>query len=275
MRPDISEFSYGYALTEQLVRDFGPGKAAPRFPSLIKEGSLGYDLKLETPVRGSLFLQFKLSDRMIRKSVPEIRKYGLFPPGTEFFRMHLRPRRSSMQHDLLCGLAAKGERVYYAAPEFDTPADLDEAYRTKSVMQKSAFFAPLEIGRLAGTEPHHVSFLPGEAFGWLFSEPVKVRRFASEIDALMPAEAGSVRPLEEELSRITNSMSSVLQRAGQRIASISSWDVPPPRPFFELPALRAVYMARVFFNCELILVGNTPRVEQANPTQALPDDAME
>ena len=39
MRPDISEFSYGYALTETLISTVPRRlKAAPVFPSLIEEG---------------------------------------------------------------------------------------------------------------------------------------------------------------------------------------------------------------------------------------------
>jgi len=62
MKPKISEFSYGYAFTENLVDWVGSLlAAAPVFPSLIEEGKAngGYDLKLQF---GSvpLFLQFKL-----------------------------------------------------------------------------------------------------------------------------------------------------------------------------------------------------------------------
>lgn len=42
MKPDISEFSYGYAVTEALIWDEGlPIVGAPIFPSLIEEGRSG------------------------------------------------------------------------------------------------------------------------------------------------------------------------------------------------------------------------------------------
>jgi len=37
MTPEISEFSYGFALTNELV-GWAPVAAAPLFPSLIEEG---------------------------------------------------------------------------------------------------------------------------------------------------------------------------------------------------------------------------------------------
>ena len=106
MRPDISEFSYGYALTETLVDALG-GRltAAPLFPSLRDEARLGYDLKIATP-GFVLFLQFKLSEGMVRASAHEISQDSRFAPVASsatsalFYRMHLRPRRHSAQHKI-------------------------------------------------------------------------------------------------------------------------------------------------------------------------------
>ncbi len=66
MKPDISEFSYAYALVEDLiVWQKTSLTAAPIFPSLIKEGRSGggYDVRLDRPSI-PLFLQFRLSDYM-------------------------------------------------------------------------------------------------------------------------------------------------------------------------------------------------------------------
>jgi len=70
MTPDISEFSYGFALTHELIALAGePLRAAPIFPSLIEEGRAGggYDVHLDVP-GFPLFLQFKRSDCMVRRS---------------------------------------------------------------------------------------------------------------------------------------------------------------------------------------------------------------
>ncbi|WP_439868978.1 hypothetical protein [Pseudomonas syringae] len=67
MKPEMSEFSYGFAFTNELIH--APDShvvAAPEFPSLQKEGkpSGGYDVKI--PFGSPLFLQFKLSHFMAR-----------------------------------------------------------------------------------------------------------------------------------------------------------------------------------------------------------------
>lgn len=63
MQPDISEFSYGYALTEEFIFRSGmPLRAAPLFPSLLSEGKTGGGFDVSIPFVGyPLFLQFKLS----------------------------------------------------------------------------------------------------------------------------------------------------------------------------------------------------------------------
>ena len=49
MTPEISEFSYGFALTNEIVA-WVPLKIARVFPSLIEEGKKGgYDLMLDMP----------------------------------------------------------------------------------------------------------------------------------------------------------------------------------------------------------------------------------
>ena len=100
MRPDISEFSFGFALTDEIINGTTfPLSAAPFFPSLIQEGrSGGYDVRLDRPGM-PLFLQFKLSDCMVSRGAKEIKDLRLFsdPP---FYRMKLRPSRYSRQHQI-------------------------------------------------------------------------------------------------------------------------------------------------------------------------------
>lgn len=160
MNPDISEFSYGYALTETLINAAPAAiRAAPVFPSLIEEGKTGggYDVKI--PFSGfPLFLQFKLSHYMVRDSAFEVQRRILCTP---FYRMHLRPTKHSQQHPMLLALEASGAAVYYAAPHFHTPADLNDAYLSKQVVDRSIFLKPSEIGLLPDDNTHHVSFRNG------------------------------------------------------------------------------------------------------------------
>lgn len=169
MKPDISEFSYAYALTSEFVRIFGlKSVGAPVFPSLQQEGRLGYDVKIPGI---PLFLQFKLSDYMTRASANQADVLGV-----PHYRMHLRPLRHSDQHELLRDLEATDQLVYYAAAGFHTPGELNLAYDDGMVVERSAFWAPSAIGPLPDANDHYVAFRPGDPFGYLCSEPIRVEK---------------------------------------------------------------------------------------------------
>jgi hypothetical protein len=169
MKPQLSEFSYGYAVTEAFVRLFRAGlTAAPLFPSLFQEGQPGggYDVMIQrwgVPV----FLQFKLSDCMVRGTAREAQEGRLTPP---FYRMHLRPRSLSDQHDLLLDLEQTGEEVYYVAPLFHTTDEFNQTYLSDTILRQSIFLRPGAIGGLADDGPHHVAF--GARNRWfVYSDP--------------------------------------------------------------------------------------------------------
>jgi hypothetical protein len=254
MVPRLSEFSYGYALTEQLARQLGPLAAAPRFPSLIEEGRLGYDLELTMPLKASMFLQFKLSERMVRRNVTELRPPTPLPITLPFFRMHIWPSSKSNQHALLYALAARGEWVWYVAPEFDTVDELNAAYVNRKVVQQSRFFDPAVIGVLPDDEKHHLAFEGGNPRFWLCSEPRElpattppVERLSQPVMTLRPP-----RSLREELDRLVGVMTAEMEGAAvQRAKSDSLGSLDEVRP-----DLMAPYLARMYFNCVLILVGD-------------------
>lgn len=160
MKPDISEFSYGYALTDELINWHGTTlTAAPVFPSLYQEGQAGggYDVMLQRPGL-PLFLQFKLSHCMVRGTAQEV-KEGIFQPP--FYRMHLRPARHSDQHEMLLDLENAGNEVYYSAPAFHTSDEFNEAYLLHRVKDRSLWIRPSQIGPLPDNDEHHVAFLLG------------------------------------------------------------------------------------------------------------------
>ncbi|MCX6875456.1 MAG: hypothetical protein NTW21_16865 [Verrucomicrobia bacterium] len=160
MKPDISEFSYGYALTDELINWHGTSlTAAPVFPSLYQEGQSGggYDLMLQRPGL-PLFLQFKLSHCMVRRTAQEV-KDGIFQPP--FYRMHMRPARHSDQHEMLLDLENAGNEVYYSAPAFHTSDEFNAAYLSHQVRSRSLWIRPSHIGPLPDDDEHHVAFLLG------------------------------------------------------------------------------------------------------------------
>ncbi len=156
MKPNISEFSYGYAVTSELQTTHFGFTAVPVFPSLIQEGQPGggYDVMLSTPFF-LLFIQFKLSDYMKSRRASEAQSSLLDCP---FYRMHLRPSRHSLQHQMLLDLNNSGNIVYYAAPAFHQPNEFNDFFLNRQVVMNSAWFPPSLIGPLPDAQDHCVSF---------------------------------------------------------------------------------------------------------------------
>lgn len=157
MTPEISEFSYGFALTHELIDQPGyPLRAAPIFPSLIEEGRSGggYDVHLDLP-GFPLFLQFKRADCMKRGYARELQQ-GLHL-SLPFYRLKITEKARSDQHDLLLALDNGVNEVFYAAPLFHRVQHLNDAYLARKVAARSFYVRPRDIGPL-DDGAHHVAF---------------------------------------------------------------------------------------------------------------------
>ena len=260
MKPDFSEFSYGYAVTEELVSAHKAKViAAPLFPSLYDEGKAGggYDVKI--PLAGKpVFLQFKLSDQLERSNSKEY-KSGLL--GLPYYRMHIRPTKHSDQHNLLLDLEVSGETVFYIAPEFHLPAELNSFYLSGSVVANSAAFSPLAIGAMPDDDEHYLVFERGTSLGYRCSEEGKEVHKFSLANGLQPILAGQGRKTrdlgERGLRDISNRMLNVLESGEERLRSrTKSFDMPGLRRIVDNrnPVESIGYMARTFFDAELLVL---------------------
>lgn len=166
----ISEFSYGYALTSELVALYNLKAAgAPEFETQNAEGKEGggWDVKLPgVPV----YLQYKRSSRMVRNTAGEA---NLFPE-LPYFRMYLHRRNHSDQHQLLLDLASQGNVVAYAAPGFSEPEELNEAYSTDHAAERSIFVQPSSVGPLTDDGYHWIWFQTDPPTAFFCSEPSRV-----------------------------------------------------------------------------------------------------
>ena len=174
MKLKYTEFSFGYALTENLIRLAHCGHAhAPVFPNLREEARLGYDVHIDLP-GFPLFLQFKLPDLMLGKNAMEISSYSL-DLNLPFFRMYLQKRNLSGQHEHLIDLEGScPHSVYYVAPMMKSIEAFDAAYTCARVPYRSVFFSPQDIGPLPDDRQHVVSYRSGLDHAWLCSEPKKI-----------------------------------------------------------------------------------------------------
>lgn len=166
MKPQFSEFTYGYTVVEELSRSYG-FTAVPTFPSLIEEGRKGggYDVKLG--IKGiPFFLQFKRSDLLSRTNS---KYYSIF--GSSYYRFNLHALRYSQQHNLLLHLERCGNPVFYIAPKFYKNKELQNNYFSKTIVKNSILISPTSIGNLPDNNEHSICFNISESKVFLCSEP--------------------------------------------------------------------------------------------------------
>jgi len=249
--PYFSEFSYGFAVTENLVSNPGSNiTVAPVFPSLIEENQVGFDVMLQRPGK-PLFLQFKLAHQMTARAF-EV-KEGFF--SAPFFRMHLRCNAESNQHANLLALEASGEDVLYVAPKFHTVEQLNEAYELRQVWERSLQLAPSVIGPLDQSS-HHVGF-KGNGEWRVFSEeshregrarpPLEViKSWEDSVKAVGP------QPLRTTIEQVDVHLMAVLK---ERQGFDRAWaNVDTTHIEGNLSPLRRVaYLARHFFDSQLFV----------------------
>jgi len=223
LTPEISEFSYGFALTHELVGRLGTLHAAPIFPSLIEEGKAGggYDVKLDAPAV-IMYLQFKRADCMVGKNTKEISSgTGIQLP---FYRMKITESKRSAQHELLMALDTGEDEVFYVAPRFHTPSELNSAWLSGTVESRSFFIRPRDIGHL-NDKPHHVAF--DERTHFLCSTPKPVDGiFGDSIGEILQEKLrNTTRSIKDGLITEALARASAAQRASQdRQINIPSLD---------------------------------------------------
>lgn len=218
MIPEISEFSYGFALTNELV-GWLDLSAAPIFPSLLEEGKAGggYDVKLDHPA-APLYLQFKRSEYMRRRSAREYRSVRdqSGELAVPFYRFPITEATKSDQHELLLALDAKPNHVFYAAPRFHRLTEINDAWRASAVASRSVFVAPSEIGTL-DDERHTVAFDGSNS--WVCSYPRSIRALNSRdvSDKLQSSLQEDTRPLRARLSVLVAELRDAERRGRERI----------------------------------------------------------
>lgn len=176
MRLGYTEFSFGYAFTENIIRSSATGpKTAPIFPNLVQEAQKGFDVRIDLPGL-PLFFQYKLPELMKRDTAREIATYNLAGMKVPFFRMPLMPSGLSRQHELLINLEKKYPKtVLYASPRMQDRRAFNVAYANGVVHRKSIFFSPKDIGYLPNPRAHSIAYRDGLSYAWLCSEPKEIR----------------------------------------------------------------------------------------------------
>jgi hypothetical protein len=117
---------------------------------------------------------------------------------------------------MLLDLEQAGNEVYYSAPVFHTPEELNSCFLSGGVRSQSMWVRPSEIGPLPDVHDHHVSFESGAPWT-LFSEPRYLdarRTFADVADDLVRAvrERGDVLMKRESLDVLAEKIGMIADR---------------------------------------------------------------
>jgi hypothetical protein len=181
MKLGYTEFSFGYAFTENLIRSSATGPTgAPVFPNLVQEAKVGYDVRIDLPAT-PLFFQYKLPELMTRNTAFEIAKMNLAGISIQFFRMPLMASALSDQHELLIELEKLyPQNVLYASPGLSDLGTFNRAYTSAEVHRRSVFFSPADIGPLPDMKVHTIAYRPGLSYAWLCSEPKRIKAMTYE-----------------------------------------------------------------------------------------------
>lgn len=177
MKVGYTEFSYGYAFTENLIRSLSSSpKGAPVFPNLVQEAKVGYDVKINLPAV-PLFFQFKLPERMKKGTAFEVANGSC--PGliTPFYRIGLMRSDLSKQHAHLIELENKFPScVFYAAPCLADIHAFNRSYGLGRVYQDTAFFSPGAIGPLPDNKQHTIAYRSDLGHAFFCSVPQEIAR---------------------------------------------------------------------------------------------------
>jgi hypothetical protein len=260
--PEISEFSYGFALTNELV-GWAQLRAAPIFPNLVEEGRAGggYDVRLDMPAI-PMYLQFKRSECMTRSSAKEIRNGATL--STPFYRFHLMDAAKSDQHRLLLQLDDGTNEVYYAAPRFHKISEINSAWNTNTITTRSIFVTPRGIGRLS---PGSHSIAYDRSGAYCCSDPREVESLDSGglLRALTLRLRGEKRTLQERLPALLNKVIIAAQLAQGGEAGVDDMNIEHTLPIIETRTPRALTppeqqlrdlsdMAAKVFGAQLVMV---------------------
>lgn len=221
MKPEFSEFTYGFSLVNELDKALSC-TAVPIFPSLLEEGKEGggYDVRLLYKKGKILNLQFKLSDWMKMRSAREykISGHSLFLP---YYRFEITSERISEQHSLLLSLENIEPLTFYAAPVFHLSDEINAHWSSDSVTQNSVFVKPSSIGTLHDPTPHRVCFDAASIAkeqAYFFSEPkeIKVFPFQSFSELVIEEVGQETETLESSISQAREQYATAIENAYRR-----------------------------------------------------------
>jgi hypothetical protein len=187
--------------------------------------------------------------------------------------MYLHALKSSRQTSLMLKLEKRHGLVYYVAPLFHLPTDLSKNFFAKSVAQESRFFRPSAIGKMPDEKEHFVSFRR-HGKPWRFSnDPLELKESLGQDDLLQTIRTEVARKVSARdsakmaLEEMLDVLSEEAQGRGIHNRLLRS-EVDRVRGL-DMPILqRAGFVARNFFDLELLTFGSEHATENQKPERS-------
>lgn len=173
MECKFSEFQFSHVITREIEDKIifsNLGLGMPRIPNQVEEANGGYDVSIHGSIV-SVFLQYKLSEKLTRKSAKEWDKFG----SREYFRFKIYPDNKSKQHNTLVELAQKSKKnqVFYCAPAFTEMSEIEDYYNNREVALHSAFIHCYGLSKITGDDKHNICFRINPKVSRMHSEPIE------------------------------------------------------------------------------------------------------
>ena len=172
--------------------------------------------------------------------------------------MHLRPQGISDQHESLLSLEQAGNDVFYVAPGFHTTADLNTSYATRRVWDRSFRVRPSLIGPLPDDEAHHVAFKVSNGVWRFYSEIPSKEGHAPDTEEIARflreriAERGK-RNLREQIPELDAVLVELVNTRNIQRHDRDRMEIGELGKQID-PIRRVAYIARQFFDCQLLFV---------------------
>ncbi|MBL8172407.1 MAG: hypothetical protein JNJ50_29880 [Acidobacteria bacterium] len=249
MKRKISEFSYGFVLTHELVHVYDCWQVAATVVRASEAKKKGKQQEIGLSLRGyPLFLQFKLSEYMQRRYAAESKVAGL-----PYFRFELPRRSQSNQHRLLMELEKRGNAVFYVAPLFHEAASLNSAFFDRQIVAQSVFISPGDISELPDSKLHRVVYSRKTPDVHFCSKPRKLEHviqgetFSDAIKELLKDREPQLLD-DNFFEQLSVQMLSIFSPNRKMFGDMSREQVEMHAATF------ASYIAKTFFDCELLII---------------------
>ncbi len=192
MKAGFYEFEFTVAFIHDFLKksEARGSQAMVGLPTPAEEAQVGYDATLATNGY-TRFFQFKRPDYIGAGRGNQGQRY----PHQPYYRINITPDEWSPQHNLLVKLARRGYEVYYVAPIFHEPQQLDQHRSAEEIMEQSIWVPTQDLHLQTKGDRSCITYLPD---GTWRTHPGETRTRRSEPSYEYPEGSARTRTMNRE-----------------------------------------------------------------------------